>query len=235
LDARSLDVQAIVLTAQRLSVRVGERFPGRGITRLAGEVVIVGRETQARLERLNQPRWGIRLLVTIVLVLGALVLGVSATRVSFGSEIDGVDDWLAVVQNGIQDLVFVGIAVAFLVTAESRISRRLALAGLGELRSVAHVIDMHQLTKDPDTALLTHRRTEHSPERTLDRFELGRYLDYCSEMLSLTSKLAALYAQRSSDPIVLSTVRELQELTGMLSNKIWQKVMIIDLLDNAEA
>jgi hypothetical protein len=31
-------------------------------------------------------------------------------------------------------------------------------------------------------------------------FELTRYLDYCSEMLSLTSKLAAVYAQNLPDP-----------------------------------
>jgi len=37
-------------------------------------------------------------------------------------------------------------------------------------------------------------------------FELGRYLDYCSEMLSLTGKVAALYAQDLDDPVVVEAV-----------------------------
>ena len=36
-----------------------------------------------------------------------------------------------------------------------------------------------------------------------NRFELSRYLDYCSEMLSLTAKLAALYAQNLPDPVII--------------------------------
>ena len=155
----------------------------------------------------------------------------SGSRVGLGSDIEGIDDWLAVVQDGIQDVVFLGIAVAFLVTVERRLRARDALAALHELRSVVHVIDMHQLTKDPDSTVHPDRRTEHSPARSLDRFELSRYLDYCSEMLSLTSKLAALYAQESSDATVLSTVREVEDVAGGLSNKIWQKLMVLDLLD----
>ena len=34
----------------------------------------------------------------------------------------------------------------------------------------------------------------------MSEFELMRYLDYCSEMLSLTGKLAALYMQNMRDP-----------------------------------
>jgi hypothetical protein len=91
---------------------------------------------------------------------------------------------------------------------------------------------MHQLTKDPDSVLRPHLRADHSPARPYNRFELNRYLDYCSEMLSLTSKLAALYAQESQDPIVLGAVTGIQDLAGSLSNKVWQKIMILDDLDN---
>jgi hypothetical protein len=57
---------------------------------------------------------------------------------------------------------------------------------------------------------------------------LIRYLDYCSEMLSLTGKIAALYAQNFRDAVVLSAVNELENLTTGLSRKIWQKIMIVD-------
>ena len=59
-------------------------------------------------------------------------------------------------------------------------------------------------------------------------FELGRYLDYCSELLSLSAKGAAVIAQRFDDPPVLAAVNEIEALTSGLSRKIWQKLMILD-------
>ena len=59
-------------------------------------------------------------------------------------------------------------------------------------------------------------------------FELTRYLDYCSEMLSLTSKLAAVYAQNLPDSVVIDAVNEIESLTTNLSQKIWQKITILD-------
>ena len=69
--------------------------------------------------------------------------------------------------------------------------------------------------------------TPSSPRRTLTRYELIRYLDYCSEMLSLNSKLAALYAQNFDDPVVLEAVDQVEALTTALSGKIWQKIVIL--------
>jgi len=70
--------------------------------------------------------------------------------------------------------------------------------------------------------------TPSSPERTLTAFEVMRYLDYCSEMLSLTGKLAALYAQNTRDVAVISAVTDLEVLTTGLSRKIWQKMIILN-------
>ncbi|TMP99740.1 MAG: hypothetical protein E6L09_08785 [Verrucomicrobia bacterium] len=70
--------------------------------------------------------------------------------------------------------------------------------------------------------------TKSSPRRTMTDFELSRYLDYCSEMLSLIGKVAALYVQRFDDPVALSAVDEIEDLTTGLSRKIWQKIMIIN-------
>jgi hypothetical protein len=90
---------------------------------------------------------------------------------------------------------------------------------------------MHQLTKDPDRLSDEPREgasdTPSSPTRTLTRFELGRYLDYCSEMLALLGKIAALYAQNTADPVALGAVDEIEALTSGLSHKIWQKIMIL--------
>jgi len=46
-------------------------------------------------------------------------------------------------------------------------------------------------------------------------------------MLSLSAKVAALYAQGFGDPVVLSAVSEVENLSTGLSRKIWQKIMIL--------
>jgi hypothetical protein len=87
---------------------------------------------------------------------------------------------------------------------------------------------MHQLTKDPEHLLSGQANTVSSPVRNMTRENLGRYLDYCSEMLSLTSKLAALYAQNFADPVVLDTVSEVETLAMGWSGKIWQKITLVE-------
>jgi hypothetical protein len=61
----------------------------------------------------------------------------------------------------------------------------------------------------------------------LDAFLLGRYLDYCSELLALTGKIAAVYLNHFDDPVMVSSVNEVETLTTDLSRKIWQKIMIL--------
>ena len=61
-------------------------------------------------------------------------------------------------------------------------------------------------------------------------FELTRYLTYCSEMLSLVGKIAALYVQGFQDAIVLEAVNDVETLTTGLSQKIWQKILILHRL-----
>ena len=61
----------------------------------------------------------------------------------------------------------------------------------------------------------------------MSRTQLPRYLDYCSELLALTSKLAALHAQNLNDAVVLSAVNDIEALTADLSRKIWQKISIL--------
>ncbi|MEZ4893782.1 MAG: hypothetical protein R2778_12305 [Saprospiraceae bacterium] len=68
-------------------------------------------------------------------------------------------------------------------------------------------MDMHQLTKDPSHQLVKISDTESSPKRALTREQLTRYLDYCTEILSLNVKIAALFAQHVDDPVVLMPLR----------------------------
>ena len=101
------------------------------------------------------------------------------------------------------------------------------------MRSIAHVIDMHQLTKDPHriTGKKVFRSTEGSPKLEMTQFLLRRYLDYCSEMLSLTGKIAAVYAQEFDDQGAITGASELETLTTGLSRKIWQKIAMLHTIE----
>jgi hypothetical protein len=111
---------------------------------------------------------------------------------------------------------------------ESRIKRKRAINQLNELRVIAHVVDMHQLTKDPSLMNIPTHNTENSPKRTLTKFELERYLNYCSETAALIAKVAALYSQSLPDEVVVKNVNDIESLCNGLSQKVWQKIIILN-------
>ena len=225
---RALDPSAILATCQILSRRITERFPGSGLSRVSQELFHLAEESAAHVEALRRPHWPTRVgvILGLLLIVGISVGFIASFRVP--ATVGGLSDLLQGLEAAVNDVVFLGIAIYFLLTVENRLKRRWALRSLHELRSIAHVIDMHQLTKDPELLLSPAMATPSSPQRTMTRFELSRYLDYCSEMLSITSKLAALYVQHLEDGLVLSAVNDIQSLAGSLSAKIWQKIVILD-------
>lgn len=225
---RALDADAIIATCARLNARIEERFQGAGLSKVAQEVLSVARETTANIERIRRPRRAIRFLVggLIVLML-AIIVGLVVSVPMPSSELE-LFPLLQIAESAVNDLIFLGVAVFFLSSLEARVKRHEALRALHQLRSLAHVIDMHQLTKDPEQLLSPAMGTASSPQRSLSRFELGRYLDYCTEMLAILSKLAALYVQDFDDPQVLGAVNDIQGLTTGLSSNIWQKIVILD-------
>ena len=59
---------------------------------------------------------------------------------------------MPLVESTVNDVVFAAIAVFFLWALPERLERRTLLDLLHQLRSLAHVVDMHQLDKDPEQA-----------------------------------------------------------------------------------
>jgi hypothetical protein len=226
---RALDEAKIIATLERLRNRIGERFPEAGLRNVAEELIAVGNEVSECVDYIRKPNWPIRIAagVAIAGLIGVLALAV-VTTLQLPPGVSGRAEVLPLIESGINDIVFVGIAVYFLLTIESRLKRRRALGVLHQLRSLAHVVDMHQLTKDPERLLSAEPSTPSSPEREMSPPELGRYLDYCSELLSVTSKLAALLVQYFNDEVVLGAVNEIETLTTGLSGKIWQKIRLLE-------
>ena len=90
--------------------------------------------------------------------------------------------------------ILVGLGVIALTRLESRWKRRRALP---RCTRFARSRMSSTCTSSPRIRADTRRsrRTASSPKRELAPDGLERYLDYCSEMLALIGKLAALYAQ----------------------------------------
>jgi hypothetical protein len=133
----------------------------------------------------------------------------------------------------ISSVVFVGAAILFFMSWEHRIKRDRALKAIHELRALAHIVDMHQLTKDPESYAGQGQQTTRIRKRSMTPFELSRYLDYCSDALALISKIAALYVQGFQDPVLLDAVDDVEDLTAGFSRKIWQKITILENLRRA--
>ena len=225
---RSLNPEKIVTTVEKLGRRIEERFPASGLSNVCQELLVVARESQERAERIGKPHRALRVAIGVLIALIVVLLAsiVSSLRMPAGGFDAG--SLLQASEAGINLLIVVGAAVLFLVTVETRIKRARAIKAIHELRALAHVVDMHQLTKDPERSLARGKDTPSSPQRKLGAFELVRYLDYCSEMLSSIGKIAALYVQKFNDPVVLAAAEDVEGLTTGLSRKIWQKIMILN-------
>lgn len=137
----------------------------------------------------------------MLVVLTTLVALVLATQDA--KRVDSSVDWLPLIESAINDLVFAGIAVFFLLALSNRLKRGHLLALLHRPRSLAHIGDMHQLTKDPERLRQSFTPPEASPDLDLGRAGMEHYLDYCSELPNLIGTVAAL------------------------SRKIWQQISLL--------
>lgn len=226
---RKLDVTKTIETIDQLRLRIGDRFPDSGLFNVCGELREIATHSNHTIRFVSRPIFWLRIGFGFLILAGLVTLVYSFTLIDPEmGEIEFVD-LVQAAESSVNDLIFIGAAIYFLFRTETIIKRKRALKDLHELRTIAHVIDMHQLTKDPKS--LNANGTQHSPKREMNNYELSRYLDYCSEMLSLTSKVSALYANDYNDEVVLNTINEIEDLTTSLSGKVWQKIMIIKTED----
>lgn len=145
-------------TLAQLQARIDARFPESGLAQVAADLVHVGRDTRARAEALSKPYFGLRLLTLLVVAgaVGAQIYAASLVDWRDAAGLVGRADALSLSQGvdaAVNLLVLGGAATFFLMSLEQRWKRRRVQRALHELRSFAHVIDMHQLTKDPTLLL----------------------------------------------------------------------------------
>ena len=226
----SLKPRLIVETIEKLNQRIKERFPDSGLNKVCGQLSLIAKNMEDRAEWIGKPvnwiryvTWAFCLIIFICSIIPFFYF-----QSDLNEQLD-LESVVTLMEAGLNDVVLVGAAIFFLLSIEVRYKRARALKALHELRSIAHVIDMHQLTKDPHriSQASKYPKTGESPELKLTPFELRRYLDYCSEMLSLTGKIAAVYVQEFDDGVAMATASVLEILTTGLSRKIWQKISIL--------
>ncbi len=219
---RQLESNEIVRTIDELLMRISQRFPRSDLAAVCEELLVVAKETEAKSRAVNVSNYPLRAIIAVLIGAAAITIYflIRALQVKTG-DVELIN-LLQGLEAGTNLIIFISIAVYFLFSLEARMSRTRALNDLNELRSIVHVIDMHQFSKDP-SELLSSDSTEG-----MTRTDLTRYLGFCSVMLSLGAKLAALYAQHLPDEVVIDAASDLQNVAGGLSLKIWQKISILE-------
>ena len=229
---RQLDAEQLGHSLSKLEARIRDRFPNAGLAQVCQDLIAITRDNSARVQRIGRrDGW---LWFAVVTVMTACIVGFAyLARLVVASDFvnlskpDNVYNFIQGIDAFIHIFFVIGGLIFFLVSMEDRLKRRRALRAINELRSFIHVVDMHQLTKEPASSFAGGTPTPNSPKRTLTPFELGRYLDYCSEMLALIAKVAALYAQALPDPVIVDAVSDLERLASNLSQKIWAKITLV--------
>lgn len=217
----------LVKTIELLLKRIKERFPDAALIHSCNELLALSRQAKSRANWISRPMYALRFGATILI--GLIVAGLIGTiaQLNVSSRPFDLIAFVNFMDAGMNNVLLVAAAIYFLITIESRVKRRRLLVAIHELRSLAHIIDMHQLTKDPDRVLYKGTNTKSSPVVAMGVYELSRYLDYCIEMLSLTGKIAATYGVYWRDEASIQAVNDLERLTTGLSQKVFQKLMIL--------
>jgi hypothetical protein len=222
---RSIDAQRVIVTLERLHKRIEARFQGAGLASVCQELISMAADTIKLVAHLARPNIPVRVGVGLILTAGLGFAIYGGRLLSLETHTKELFPLVSGLESVVNLILIVGTGVFVLSSLETRLKRHQAMKALHELRSIIHVIDMHQLTKDP--AMVTGPKTPASPDHALTAFELVRYLDYCSEMLSLAGKLAALYAQDFNDGDIIEAASDLEQMATNLSQKVWQKITIV--------
>jgi len=222
---RQLREDKLLETVEKIRQRIDERFPASGLSQVAAEIVQITREALVRAENIRRPNVWLR--AGLLALLAVAIVGVVTYLRSQVEETSFTAAVMQFLDASKGSAAVLAATAVFFVTLETRLKRRRALQAVHELRAIAHIIDMHQLAKDPDR--LGHPIEPTSVAgRPLDAESMSRYLHFCTELLAVVSKIGQLYVQDFPDATALAAVDNFESLATGLSSKIWQKLMILE-------
>lgn len=229
-------IERIIEAIAILKQRIHERLPNSTIENIGGYLLKIAENSETVVIKINKPdyllraiNWVIIAVMSVLLGFGLMVAIISSGTESYRSQ---TVDLLQGLESAINIIVFSGIAIYFLgQRLEKRVKQAESIDYLNSLRSIAHLIDLEQLTKDPQRLMTSNSElaTPSSPALEYDRFLLNRFLSYCSEMLSLVSQLAAYHAENTDDRGTIDAANDIERLTGQMAQKIWQKLTVLEI------
>src|SRR5207244_11643879 len=148
---RRLDGAHIVETLDLVQRRIEERFPGSGLSAVSGELLAVARDAIRRAVDLSRPNLPLRIASGLVIAL-MVALGVGSL-LSFKLSADPRTLTDLMQSQAIQNFVFLGVAVVFLASVDTRLTRGRAPKALHELRRTAHAVAPHPPARPPNETL----------------------------------------------------------------------------------
>ena len=222
--------EKIETTLFLLTKRINERFPDSSIGKTSNDLLKFTRNSEIILRWILKPNMAIRLIAytSIAMSIAGLMYCFKFIRLN---STYSFTDITSMAESSINNILLIGAAYFFLFKLEDRIKRIRAIKYLNEIRGFAHVIDMHQLSKNPQYFISDLPNTKHSPNRNLSCKELSRYLIYSSELVAICSKVAALFAQGLPDEVVVKSSSDIESLCSNIINKISHKQLIIENMD----
>jgi len=190
-DNTFLDYNKIIQTIEKLEMRISERFPQADLQQVCHDFLDLSKTSKKAIEWIDKPNIWLRILTYGIISIALIGIIYSILIIDLPMDKFSIINIVSMLETIVNETILLGAAIFFLITIENRIKRSRAIKSLNKFRALAHVVDMHQLTKDPHMINeVCHQDTNNSPDRTFTKFELQRYLDYCSEMLSLIKTVA---------------------------------------------
>jgi hypothetical protein len=128
----------IVETVAKLQRRIGDRFPESGLSTVCGQLLGVAEQASERSDWIGNPIRSIRVAgyaSAVMLIVSFLTFVVFEVQVSGGEQTKWVD-MVGAIEAGLNVMIFFSLAIWFLISLETRIKRRRAIAAVHELRSL---------------------------------------------------------------------------------------------------
>jgi hypothetical protein len=210
------DIQRMLKEEQS---KICESFPEASLRHTSLTILTIALEIPSTIKWIMKRNYFV--MITLFLLFATVGSGLYYTWKNMNITFSGVNiaEFAQMFDASFSFLVLLGSGAYFLFSYQSRARKQKLVRAINKLIGLTHVVESHQLTKDPD----------HNPYK--DSKMLAKYLNYCTDLLALISKIGFLYVQALNEPEAQSIEGDLETLTSGISRKIWQKIMLVGRLE----
>jgi len=216
-EVHQLDPAKIIEAAENLARRVNDRFPESHLASLAVKLAEIARVTNERARQAARPIYSIRLACLAAVCVCLLGLFNLTRHVHPRWEFSTIGELFEAADAGFNLVVVVTGAIWFLITFETRVKRKKALAFIGELCEFIHVIDLTQLYFTPEIY-----KADTEASQAPSRFDYT-YLLFCTQMLAVIRNLALIYTRDVSSDSIWRAAIDVEMLAVAVEAKLFSK------------